>query len=290
MLNRYALLLFTGAAMLAVDATAVLAQDTTSTHRTRSQRRIPVSKESSGEVAATVTPRIDTVTVYKTDTLQLPPRVDTVTNTVTRTDTVVHNVPMIPRQIGGLYFGLAGGTNLPEGGLRTVNNVGGTGQLQLGWQGATSPLGLRGDVQYTQFAEAAPYASLGGKPDVINGNLDLKLQIPIMQHVFGTSVSFSPYLIGGGSYIRFRNLRMQLQEPTTTTANGETAVSPLGTMDSGWHDDWGWNAGGGLAWHMGRHEVFIESRLIQFSRGTSDKGQSFESARQIPIVFGVNFF
>lgn len=290
MLNRYALLLFAGAALIAVDATAAAAQDTTTTRRTTSQRRIPVSKESSGEVA-TPTPmvRVDTVTVYKTDTLQLPAKVDTITNTVTRTDTVVQNVPMVVRQIGGLYFGLAGGTNLPEGGLRTVNNVGGTGQLQLGWQGATSPLGIRGDVQYTQFAEAAPWASLGSKPDVFNGNLDLKLQIPIMQHVFGSSVSFSPYLIGGGSYIRYRNLRMQLQEGSLNT-NTPTNASLAG-FDSGWHDDWGWNAGGGLAWHMGRHEVFIESRLIQFNRGASSvNGIDFETARQIPIVFGVNFF
>ena len=99
MLNRYALLMFAGAAMLAVDATAASAQDTTTTRRTTSQRRIPVSKESSGEVAPTVA-RVDTVTMYKTDTLQLPGRTDTVTNTVTRTDTVVQNVPMIVRQIG----------------------------------------------------------------------------------------------------------------------------------------------------------------------------------------------
>ena len=129
MLNRKSLLLFAGAAMFALDATAASAQDTTTTRRTRSERRIPVSKESSGEVAPTPTVRVDTVTVYKTDTLQLAPRVDTVTNTVTRTDTVVQNVPMIPRQIGGLYFGLAGGVNITAGGLRTVNSVGRLGQL-----------------------------------------------------------------------------------------------------------------------------------------------------------------
>ena len=288
MLNRKSLLLFAGAAMFALDATAASAQDTTTTRRTRSERRIPVSKESSGEVAPTPTVRVDTVTVYKTDTLRMQARVDTVTNTVTRTDTVVQNVPMIVRQIGGLYFGIAGGTNLPEGGLRTVNNVGGTGQLQLGWQGVNSPLGLRGDVQYTQYSEAAPYASLAAKPDVLNGNLDLKLQIPIAQHVFGSSVSFTPYLIGGGSYIRYRNLRMQLQE--TPLSNSPTNAALAG-FDTGWHDDFGWNAGGGLAWHMGRHEVFVESRLIQFNRGASSvNGVDFETARQIPIVFGVNFF
>jgi len=286
MLNRYALLLFAGAAMFALDATAASAQDTT-TRRTTSQRRIPVSKEASGEVATTVV-RVDTVTVYKTDTLRMQGRIDTVTNTVTRIDTVVQNVPMVVRQIGGLYLGLAGGTNLPAGGLRTVNNVGGTGQLQLGWQGVNSPLGIRGDVQYTQFSEAAPYAALAAKPDVLNGNLDLKLQIPIMQHVFGSSVSFTPYLIGGGSYIRYRNLRMQLQDTPLPTTGTNVA---LAGFDTGWHDDFGWNAGGGLAWHMGRHEVFVESRLIQFNRGKSSvNGVDFETARQIPIVFGVNFF
>jgi hypothetical protein len=289
MLNRNALLLFAGAAMIALDATAASAQDTTTTRRTTrttSQRRIPVSKESSGEVATTTTVRVDTVTVYKTDTLQMPPRVDTVTNTVTRTDTVVHNVPMMVRQIGGLYFGLAGGGNVPAAGLRSVNNVGATGQLQLGWQGVNSPLGIRGDVQYTQYAEAAPFSSLGAKPDVWNGNLDLKLQIPIAQHLFGSSVSFSPYLIGGGSYVRYRNLRIALENENLDTQAGTT----LAGFDNDWHDDFGWNVGGGLSWHMARHEVFVESRLITFNRGTANNGVSYKAARQVPIVFGVNFF
>ena len=39
-------------------------------------------------------PRVDTVTVYKTDTLQLQGRVDTVTttNTVTHVDTVMQTI------------------------------------------------------------------------------------------------------------------------------------------------------------------------------------------------------
>ena len=65
MLNRNALLLVAGAAFFALDASAASAQDSTST-RPRSQRRIPVSKESHGEVVA---PRVDTVTVFRTDTL-----------------------------------------------------------------------------------------------------------------------------------------------------------------------------------------------------------------------------
>ena len=290
MLNRNALLLVAGAAIFALDASVISAQDTTRTRRPTSQRRIPVTKEAHGEVAAPTPPRVDTVTVFKTDTLRLQGRVDTVTTTKTeiKVDTVIQQVPMVFRQFGGLYFGLGAGTSLPYGGIRTVNNPAATGQLQVGWQGVKTALGVRGDVQYSQYSEAAQYAALGAKPDVWNINGDLKLQIPILNHAFGSSVRFSPYLIGGGSYIRYRNLRMQTQEGITTPA-GRTAL--VAGSDAGWHDDFGWNAGGGLSWHIGRKELFLESRLIQFNRGTSSiSGVDFESARQIPIVFGVNFF
>src|SRR5215467_7844035 len=109
MLNRNALLLVAGAAFFALDASAASAQDSTTKPRARSERKIPVSKESHGEVA----PRVDTVTVFRTDTLRMAPRVDTVTvtNTVTRIDTVVQTVPVITRAVSGFYFGAAGGTN-----------------------------------------------------------------------------------------------------------------------------------------------------------------------------------
>src|SRR5512133_2513466 len=78
MLNRYAVLLFAGAAIFALDASAASAQDTTRA-RPRSTKRIPITKEAPGEVSTTpaAPPRVDTVTVYKTDTLRL-----------TKTDTV----------------------------------------------------------------------------------------------------------------------------------------------------------------------------------------------------------
>jgi len=116
MLNRYAVLLVAGAAIFTLDASAASAQDTTRA-KPRSQKRIPITKEAPGEVV-TPTARVDTVTVYKTDTLRLQGRVDTVnvtkTETVTRVDTVLQ--PMIParlRQIGGFYIGLAAGSSLP---------------------------------------------------------------------------------------------------------------------------------------------------------------------------------
>ena len=293
MLNRNALLLVAGAAFFALDASAASAQDSTTTKpRTRSERRIPVSKESHGEVA----PRVDTVTVFRTDTLRMAPRVDTVTvtNTVTRIDTVVQTVPVITRPVSGWYFGAAGGANFPSGGLNQVNTAGGTAQLQVGWRKLSSYFGAQLDGQYTQYGRANGLAFLGSKPSVWNINLDGRLDVPWVNHLFGNNTWFTPYIIGGGSWVDYSDLRQKLDNEITTV-NGTEVNSVI--SDGGSH--WGWNAGGGLAWHMGRTEVYVESRVVQFSRGSNDfttingvqiEGRGFKSARQIPIMFGLNFF
>jgi hypothetical protein len=292
MLNRNALLLVAGAAFFALDASAASAQDSTST-RPRSQRRIPVSKESHGEVVA---PRVDTVTVFRTDTLRMAPRVDTVTvtNTVTRVDTVVQTVPVITRPVSGWYFGAAGGANFPSGGLNQVNTAGGTAQLQTGYRSLMHYWGVQLDGQYTQFGRANGLAFLGSKPSVWNVNLDGRIDVPWVNRIFGNNTWFTPYIIGGGSWVDYHDLRQKLDNEVET-ANGTEINSVV--SDGGSH--WGWNAGGGLAWHMGRTEVYVESRVVQFSRGSNDiatingvdiEGRGFKSARQIPIMFGLNFF
>jgi len=294
MYNRNALLLVAGAAIFALDASVAAAQ----TKKPTSTRRIPITKEAPGEVTP---PRVDTVTVYRTDTLRTPPRVDTVTvtNTVTRTDTVIQPVPMIPRHMGGLYLGIGAGPSLPFGALRTVNEPGAMGQINLGWQGLNNPLGVRLDGSFTQFADNADYALLGPKPEVWNGNADLRLNLPFFNHTLGSSVMFAPYLIGGGSYVRYRNLRMKLDTDGGATggygaqnvviAGSEGSVSGTnlsGIQDPSFHDDWGWNAGGGLAFHAGKKEMFVEARGIHFTHDSN----RFGSAWQVPITFGVNFF
>ena len=130
------------AALLSLGASLAVAQDTT---RARPQRRIPISKEAPGEVV-----RVDTVTVYRTDTLQLTTlRVDTLRLTphgLSRRHGDEVSAQM--RLHGGFYFGLAGGVSAPAGALFTPNSAGATGQAQLGWQGAKQVLGGRFDVNY----------------------------------------------------------------------------------------------------------------------------------------------
>jgi len=282
MFNRNALTLVAGAAIFTLGASVASAQAT-------SQKRIPITKEAPGEVA-----RVDTVTVYHTDTLRTEARVDTIhvtqTNTVTVHDTVMQSVPMVAKHIGGLYLGLGAGPNLPFGAIRTVNEPGAMGQVNLGWQSLNMPLGVRLDGSYTQFADNADYDFLGPRADMMTGNADLRLNLPLFNHFLGSSVIMTPYLLGGGSYLRYRELRMKLDDCTSCGYGPQHAViagsnSATTLTNSDWHDSWGWNAGGGLAFHAGKKEVFVESRAIHFSRG-----DIYGTSWSVPITFGVNFF
>jgi len=294
MLNRNGLMFLAGAAIFALDASAASAQ--AKTKPPTSQKRIPITKESPGEVAPTV--RVDTVTVYKTDTLRTMGRTDTLrlTNTVVRTDTVIQSIPMVARHIGGMYFGIAGGVAAPYGAIRTVNEPGALGQVQVGWQGLNSALGIRADAGLTRYAHNADYAVLGDRPLLFNANADLRLNLPFFNHTLGSSVMFTPYLVGGGSYVRYNNLRMKIDceevaapcggfGPQHAIIAGHDNGGAVTSTDDSFHNDLGWNVGGGLAFHAGRKEMFVEARGVRFHHGGS-----FDSSWQVPIVFGVNVF
>jgi len=282
MYNRYALLLVAGAAIFTLDASVASAQ-------ARSQKQIPITKEAPGEVA-----RVDTVTVYHTDTLRTEARVDTIhvtqTNTVTVHDTVMQSVPMVAKHIGGVYLGLGAGPNLPFGAIRTVNEPGAMGQVNLGWQSLNMPLGVRLDGSFTQFSDNADYALLGPRPKMWTGNADLRLNLPVFNHFLGSSVLMTPYVLGGGSYLYYDNLRMKLDDCVNCGYGGQHAViagtnSTTSFTNSDYHDSWGWNAGGGLAFHAGKKEMFVEARAIHF-----DRGDLYGTSWSVPITFGVNFF
>jgi hypothetical protein len=295
MLNRNALLLVAGAAFFAFDASSAAAQ----AKKTTSSKRIPITKESPGEVAA---PRVDTVTVYRTDTLRMEGRVDTlrVTGaTVTVHDTVIQQVPMVIRRVGGLYFGAGAGPALPYGSIRTVNEPGTMGQVNLGWQGLNNPLGVRLDGTFTQYADAADYDVLGPKPKVWNANADVRLNLPFLQHTLGSSVLFLPYVIGGGSWLHYNQLRVKLDNDNgtlgATTGFGPQHAVIAGstgtTIQTGdWNSSWGWNAGVGLGFHAGKKEAFVEARWIHFTPENNSSLGTVGSAWHIPITFGVNFF
>jgi hypothetical protein len=321
MLKGHAFVLAAGAALIALDASASMAQDTTHA-RPRSTKRISVKKES-GEVAPM--PRVDTVTVFRTDTLSVT-RVDTVTqtNTVVRTDTLVQTITRPIPASGSWYGGLAGGVTVPAGGLQNLNETGGTGQLQFGWQPVHSILGGRLDASYSRFRRAFGFADenfaiatplLGftnaftRSPDVWNFNLSAKVQVPGVEGWFGHAVTFQPYLIGGGGFATYDHLPQEFSDGSflivrngiVQTTNGIIINGvTVDNFDTGWHTSWGWNAGGGLAWRFGHQELFVESRVLGYNSSRNDFFNNanivgldlprFRSARQVPIIFGMNWY
>jgi hypothetical protein len=292
--------IFGAAALLSLGASLAVAQDTT---RARSQRRIPISKEAPGDVV-----RVDTLMIYRTDTLtQL--RVDTLrlTHTVYRVDTVT-KYPTRPLY-GGWYFGLAGGGSAPAGALFTPNSAGPTFQAQIGWQGAKQVLGGRFDVSYMQPGEDSRFSGFQADPDIWNYNFDAKVQLPWFTRMMGGFGRFALYGIGGFSIVQYKNLPMRIDNPVNsdvplfqvgncdqTTAIQATQIQTLNGNQvvvtnlnnngdcNGWHSHAGWNAGGGASLSWSRAELFVESRVIGFTRSNTPM------ARQIPTVFGINVY
>jgi len=265
--------------MLAVGASVVLSQDTTRARPT-STRRIPITKEG-GEVAR----KVDTVTVYKTDTLRVnvntPPTIihDTVTQTrtVTRVDTVTNTYYPPIRLPYGFYGGLAGGVNAPNGAIFTPNGAGPTIQAQLGWQGAKQVLGIRTDLNWSTLGEDSRFAAPQGDPDIWNWSISAKAQLPWLTHTFGATHRFTLYGIGGYTHTWFKNLPMRVDSPTPNTV-----LFVQGTGD--WTNMNGWNAGGGASLMWGRTELFIETRVLAFTPDNAPQ------SRQMPFMLGMNWY
>jgi len=278
MLNRNALVLVAGAAIFALDASSLSAQV-----NPRSQKTIPIKKESGGEVTPTV--RVDTVYSYKTDTLRMPGRTDTVvttrTNTVVRVDTVQIPMPMVLQQIGGFYFGLGGGSSLPAANFNDSDHPGWRVEGMIGVDPIGSPLGIRLSGGYGRY-EAHSYATpFLGSAQLMTGALDAKLRL----------VSVSPlnrriqlYGIVGGTYNRFKNIIENnhgvISIGDSFATNGNFAST---TVDHDWHSGFGYNAGGGAEIGWGRTNLFIESRFSRFS-GENSK------VSHIPLVIGLSWF
>ena len=268
------------AAMIAMGSTAATAQDTTRTKPT-STKRILISKEAPGEV---VPMKVDTVVIYKTDTLNTitPPRVDTVvtTNTVTRVDTVTLAPVVKPISLpGGLYFGIGGGVSAPNGSIFNPNSAGPTAQVQLGWQGVKTLLGLRVDGNYATPGEDALYRGLQpDHPSIVNANADVKLNLPFFNHLLGTTPRFNIYGLGGPSYVSYKGL------PIRVTEAGGVGPANVAPGSSDWQSHWGWNAGGGASIGWKRTEIFGEARVIAWSTDVSPQ------ARQMPFVLGINLY
>jgi opacity protein-like surface antigen len=242
------------------------------TRTTPPTKKVPVTKEAPGEVVTvhdtiTVT-RVDTVTntVYRRDTLTLTGP------TITRWDTVsVMTVPGYLDRGNGLYFGLGAGSYYPSGGLGGGQIPGYAFQANLGVDPAGSPLGLRLTAGLARPDEAQSTSNLGGRPSVVNFTGDLKLRTPFFRA--SRFPSFNLYAVGGVASVMYKDLVMEDEN--------KVIVAP----DHKWHDSFGWNAGGGAAISLGhKRELFLEARAINFMKS------GFENGHQLPIIVGMNWY
>jgi len=277
MLNRNALMLVAGAAIFALDASAASAQAKPPV----STKRIPVTKEAPGEV---VPPRVDSVMVYRTDTLRLPGRTDTVTvtntNTVTRVDTVSIPMPQVLRQIGGFYFGLAGGSSLPAANFNDSDHPGWRVEGMMGVDPIGSPLGIRLTGAYNRYEPHSYVERVLGNAQIITAGLDAKLRLVKIQP-FEKRVQL--YGIAGGSWNRFKDVLESNKGVLSVGDNiGGQQVLPT-VIDHDWHTGFGYNLGGGAELGWGRTNLFVESRFSRFS-GEQTKISS------IPLVIGLSWF
>jgi len=246
-------------------------------------RPTTTSTVSKGEVTTKVdTVRIrDTVTVtgptvYKTDTLRLTGA------TVTRYDTtMVETMPGFLNLGNGLYFGLGAGSYYPSAALSTGQIPGYAFQANLGIDPAGSPLGVRVTTQLARPDESEPYGAGRARPSVWNSTLDLKLRLPVFKN---TSVPMlGLYAVAGGAYVRAQDVVYGTEEINDQTPN------PLGPaiLEKGWHDSWGYNAGGGLTANLGhKRQLFFEARWINYRAG----GKDYETAHQLPLILGINWY
>jgi hypothetical protein len=241
------------------------------------------STVSKGEVMKVDTVRIrDTVTVagptvYKTDTLRLTGP------TVTRFDTtIVETMPGFLNVGNGLYFGLGAGSYYPSSALSLGQIPGYAFQANLGIDPAGSPLGFRVTAQLARPDESQPFGAGRARPSIWNGTADLKLRLPVFRNTAVPMLGL--YAVAGGAYVRAQDVVYSTEEIDDNTPN------PAGPtiLEKGWHDSWGYNAGGGLTLNMGhKRQLFFEARWINYNPGDR---KTYEVAHQLPLILGINWY
>jgi len=263
------------AAALTLSSTlAAQSQDTTKLKKTTSAQRIPISKESPGEV---VTVRVDTVYVT---------RHDTVTTTILRIDTVTVTAPVAyvaPKIRGPFYWAVFGGATEPWGNVDRLYTNGFHAGGAIGLESQNSPIGFRLSGAMNQIGrEQGRLSSLvgTGTPLLLNLGADLKAKA-FMTH------GWAFYGVAGVDYNRYKRIA------TVAEANNGGAICGaqldgkggcyIAANDASWNNKFGWDLGLGTDFHIGSQDMFLEARYTAIQAN---------GARTyfVPISIGVRYF
>jgi len=263
------------AAALTFSNTLAAQQDTTKLRKTtQSTTRIPISKESPGEV---VTVRVDTIYVT---------RHDTVTSTILRVDTVTITpapVPVIAKIRGPMYWGVYGGTTWPWGNVDRLYTNGFHAGGVLGWEAQHSIVGLRlnGDMAQINREQGRIASVVGtGTPLLLSLGADLKVK-PIS--VGGWDL----YAVGGGNFYRYKRIATVASSSSAGAVCGGTIDGKGGcytpASDTDWRNKFGFNFGLGTDFHIGSQDMFLEARYTALQ---ANSARTFF----LPISLGVRYF
>ena len=159
-----------------------------------------------------------------------------------------------------MSFGIGGGAVVPTGTLGDGTSTGWSGSALVRVQPAMSPIGFQVDAFYTRFG----LDGIDGHSRMIGGTANAVVAFP------GASMA-RPYLIGGvGVY------------------NGKTTITGLGSTDA--QNKFGFNAGAGFDFGLGKAKLFAEGRFHAIMKGVTDATTGDEkTAYMIPLTVGVRF-
>ena len=251
---------------------AAQSQDTTRLRRTRSDQRIPISKDSPGEV---VTVRVDTIYVT---------RHDTVTNTILRIDTVTVTPPpvvVMPTIKGPFYWAVFGGSTWPYSNIDRVYTNGFHAGGAIGLETQTSPIGFRLDGTVSQLGKEQ------GGWNPVNQGSGTSLMLHLAADLKAKALMFrgwSFYGIGGLQVNRYKQIALASEG---STIGGDCNFIVRGACfknaDTDWKMKWGWNAGAGVDFHIGSQDMFLEAR---YSALMANGARTYF----LPISIGVRYF
>ena len=181
------------------------------------------------------------------------------------------------RRHGGYYMGVAAGVSIPTGAITSAGfNSGG---YSTGWN-ITVPIGYDWSFSPLGVRLDGTFDQLKGRDFNSNfsaPNLDVwGINLDLRLRVpLGRSFNRF-YLVGGGSWADSRGYFTNFDDPN----------NPSNTSSQ---SRWGWNAGGGFNFNWGSMVgLFVESRYIWLN-SDNQSGFPFNNAARVPIILGVTF-
>lgn len=146
---------------------------------------------------------------------------------------------------GGFQWGFSGGASFPTSDTKDVYGDGWHGGIVLNYELPVAPLGFRIDGDYRTF-DSQEFGTVSRSAEVIDGNANL---------VFGIRILVvKVYALGGGGIY---NVKLK-----TESAAGSVSASDT---------EFGWNAGAGVAFVIGKVSIFGEGRYHEVSLGDNAK-------------------